>query len=242
MKYTEHWSSERARRKQTALTKLANGLTNEVIEHPITKELFTPEELEAITIAAQALNNVKLKFTHLKEQKLRIEQRKAQEIENINRQCRQHAERILNSMNPCPDTFTKEQFCLWLMTCYATRNLYMPEDWDLDVNDTLHLHPSSRAHEIRIRNVKAMREQATKAFEKSLNQAWQFSHEDDSWTAIIPIQEAVEQLQSLKSHSEYVSIERRYQSLLEALEVHNRQVKAIERRKAVRVVDNPERE
>ncbi|MCQ9247874.1 hypothetical protein NQ041_22110 [Vibrio diabolicus] len=238
MKYTEHWSSERARRKQTALTKLANGLTKEVIEHPITKELFTPEELEAITIAAQALNNVKLKFTHLKEQKQRIEQRKAQEIENINRQCRQHAERILNSMNPCPNTFTKEQFCLWLMVCHATRNLYTPESWDLDVNDALHLHPSSRAHEIRIRNVKAMREQATKAFEKSLNQAWRFSYDDDKWTAIIPIQEAVEQLQNLKSHSEYANIERRYQALIEPLEAHNRQVKAIERRKAIRPVDD----
>ena len=48
MEFTKYWTSERARKKQTALTKLSNGLLKEVIENPLATELFEPEEIEAM--------------------------------------------------------------------------------------------------------------------------------------------------------------------------------------------------
>lgn len=54
LSFTKYWSSERARKKQTKLTRLSNGLLNEVLEDPFTKDLFDADEIEAMKKASKA--------------------------------------------------------------------------------------------------------------------------------------------------------------------------------------------
>ncbi|WP_045391989.1 hypothetical protein [Vibrio rotiferianus] len=236
LEFTKYWDANRARKKQTALTKLSNGLKKEVIDNPLASELFEPEEIEAMRVAAEALSKVKLKFAHIKEKKARIERQKEQERAAIDKQCNKYAVQILNSLNPNPNTFNKEQFCLWLTAAHFTRNRFMPESWELDINDNIDNHYLSSDHELRVRHARTMREKAQKAFEDCLKQAWEFSFTDDSWKVKTPIKEAVSQLMKLTEHSEYANIEKRHKALIEALEAYNREVEAITRRKNIKSV------
>lgn len=234
--FTKHWTSERTRKKQTALTKLSNGLLKEVMEDPFSRDLFELEEIEAMKVAAKALSNAKKKFAHIKEKKARIEKRKAQELASIDKLAKEHAIGVLDSLNPNPDTFTREQFCLWVTVAHFTGSVLYPERWELDINDRIDDHYLESDNALRKRHVWTMRDKALKAFEGCFKRAWQFSFEDDSWVVRVPIKEAVSQLMALMNHDEYVKIEKRYADLLEPLEAYNREIEAIKRRKDIKSV------
>ncbi|WP_199481098.1 hypothetical protein [Vibrio owensii] len=234
--FTKHWTSERTRKKQTALTKLSNGLLKEVVEDPFSRGLFELEEIEAMEVAAKALSNAKIKFAHIKEKKARIEKRIEQELANIDKQSKKHAIEVLDSLNSNPDTFTREQFCLWVAVAHFSSWILYPERWELDINDRIDDHYLESDNALRQRNVWTMRDKALKAFEDYFKRAWQFSFEDDSWVVRVPIKEAVTQLKALMNHKEYVKIEKRYADLLEPLEAYNREVEAIKRRKNIKLI------
>lgn len=234
--FTKHWTSERTRKKQTALTKLSNGLLKEVVEDPFSRDLFELEEIEAMKVAAKALSNAKKKFAHIKEKKARIEKRKAQELANIDKQSKKHAIQVLDSLNPNPDTFTREQLCLWVTVAHFTSSVLYPESWELDINDRMDNHYLESDNALRQRHVWTMRDKALKSFEECLKKAWKFSFEDDSWVVRVPMKEAVKQLKALMKHEEYVKAEKRYAHLLEPLETYNREVEAIKRRKNIKSV------
>jgi hypothetical protein len=236
LEFTKHWTSERTRKKQTALTKLSNGLLKEVVEDPFSRELFEFEEIEAMKVAAKALSNAKQKFAHIKEKKARIEKRKAQELANIDKQSKKYAVEVLDSLNPNTDTFTREQLCLWVTVAHFTSSVLYPESWELDINDGMDNHYLESDHALRKRHVWSMRDKALKAFEDCLKRAWKFSFEDDSWVVRVPIKEAVSQLKALVNHEEYAKAEKRYAHLLEPLEAYNREVEAIKRRKNIKSV------
>ncbi|CAK2042401.1 hypothetical protein VCRA2119O147_1590002 [Vibrio crassostreae] len=44
----KYWDSDKAKKKQTALTRLSNGLTEELLGDRNTKSLFSDEEVEDI--------------------------------------------------------------------------------------------------------------------------------------------------------------------------------------------------
>ncbi|QFT13593.1 hypothetical protein [Vibrio sp. THAF190c] len=234
--FTKHWTSERTRKKQTALTKLSNGLLKEVVEDPFSRDLFELEEIEAMKLAAKALSNAKQKFVHIKEKKARIEKRKAQELANIDKQSKKYAIEVLDSLNQNPDTFTREQLCLWVTVAHFTSSVLDPESWELDINDNMDNHYLESDHAFRQRHVWTMRDKALNAFETYFKRAWQYSFETDSWVVRVPIKEAVTQLKALMNHEEYAKNEKRYAHLLEPLEVYNREVEAIKRRKNIKSV------
>ncbi|MDC5711176.1 hypothetical protein [Vibrio europaeus] len=234
--FTKHWTSERTRKKQTALTKLSNGLLKEVVEDPFSRDLFELEEIEAMKVAAQALSKAKQKFAHIKEKKARIEKRKAQELANIDKQSKKHAIEVLDSLNHNPDTFTREQFCLWVTVSHFTSSVLDPEIWELDINDNMDNHYLESDHAFRRRHVWTMRDKALNAFETYFKRAWQYSFETDSWVVRVPIKDAVTQLKALMTHEEYAKNEKRYAHLLEPLEAYNREVEAIRRRKDIKSV------
>lgn len=236
LEFTKYWTSERARKKQTALTKLSNGLHKEVIDNPLAKELFEPEEIEAMIVAAQALKQAKQKFAHIKEKIARIEKRKAQELASIDKQSKKYASEVLNSLNSNPNTFTREQLCLWVTATHFTRSVLEPETWELDINDNMDNHYLESDHALRRRHVWTMRDKALNAFETYFKRAWQYSCESDSWVVRVPISEAVTQLKALMNNEEYAKNEKRYAHLLEPLEAYNREVEAIERRKNIKSV------
>jgi len=188
-------------------------------------------------VAVQALSNAKQKFVHVKEKKTRIEKRKAQELANIDNQSKKHAIEVLDSLNNNnPDTFTREQLCLWVTVAHSTSSVLDPEIWELDINDNIDNHYLDSDHALRQRNVWAMRDKALKAFEAYLKKAWRYSFETDSWIERVPIKEAAMQLKALMSHEEYSKNEKRYAHLLEPLEAYNREVEAIKRRKNIKSV------
>ncbi|CAM3931961.1 hypothetical protein [Vibrio aquimaris] len=234
--FTKHWTSDRTRRKQTALTRLSNGLLKEVIEDPFSKDLFEREEIEAMKVAAQALSNAKKKFAHIKERKVRIEKRKDNELANIEKQYKQYAIETLNSLNPNPDTFTREQFCLWVAAASFTGSLLNPENWELDINDGIDKHYLENDNALRKRNVQAMREKAIKTFEHHLRRSWKFSFKNDSWEVIVPIKEAAMHLKNLMNHQKYIEAEKNHAYQLEHLEAYNREVEAVKRRKDIKSV------
>ncbi|MCG6230223.1 hypothetical protein [Vibrio furnissii] len=234
--FTKHWTSERTRKKQTALTKLSNGLLKEVVEDPFSRELFELEEIEAMKVAAKALSKAKEKFAHIKEKKARIEKRKAQELANIDKQSKKYAIEVLDSLNHNPDTFTREQLCLWVTVAHFTSSVLDPESWELDINDNMDNHYLESDHAFRRRHVWTMRDKALNAFETYFKRAWQYSFETDSWVVRVPIKEAVAQLKALMSHEEYAKNEKRYAHLLEPLEAYNREVEAIKRRKNIKSI------
>ncbi|WP_063664853.1 hypothetical protein [Aliivibrio fischeri] len=234
--FTKYWTSERTRKKQTALTKLSNGLLKDVINDPFSRELFDLEEIEAMKIAATALSNAKKKFAHIKEKKARIEKRKAQELASIDKQCKIYAIQILDSLNSNPETFTREQLCLWVTVANFTHSTLTPEIWELDINDGIDKHYLENDHALRQRNVWIMRDKAKKAFENCLKRAWEFSFKTDSWQVKIPIQEAISNINNLINHDEYAKIEKRYTHLLKPLEAFNREIEAIKRRKNIKSV------
>lgn len=236
LNFTEHWTSERTRKKQTALTKLSNGLLREVVEEKFTRDLFEPHEVEAMKVAAEALKNAKRKFTHIKEKKARIEKRRAQELAYIDKQSKKYAVEVLDSLNSNPDTFTREQMLLWVTLAHFTSSVLTPESWELDINDNIDNHYLDSDHAMRQRRVWSMRDKALKAFEDYFKRAWKFSFESDSWVVRVPIKEAVTQLKHLKNQAEYAKNEKRYAHLLEPLEAYNREVEAILRRKNIRSV------
>lgn len=234
--FTKHWTSERARKKQTSLTKLSNGLLKEVVNDPFSRDLFEFEEIEAMKVAAKALSNAKKKFAHIKEKKARIEKRKEQELAAINKQCKIHATKILDSLNPNPDTFTREQFCLWVTVAHFTSMVLTPETWELDINDNMDNHYLESDHAFRCRHAWTMRDKAHKALEECLKKAWKFSFEDDSWQMKMPIEQAVSDIKELMSHDKYAKVEKLYAHLIEPLEAFNREVEAINRRKNIKSV------
>lgn len=234
--FTKHWTSERTRKKQTALTKLSNGLLKEVVEDPLSRDLFELEEIEAMKVAAQALSNAKKKFAHIKEKKARIEKQKAQELANIDKQSKKYAIEVLDSLNSNPDTFTREQLCLWVTIAHFTSSVFDPEIWELDINDNMDNHYLDSDHAFRQRHVWTMRDKALNAFENYFKRAWQFSLETDAWVVRVPIKEAMTQLKALMNHDEYVKNEKRFAHLLEPLEAYNREVEAIKRRKNIKSV------
>ncbi|BCL74127.1 hypothetical protein TUMSATVNIG1_61110 (plasmid) [Vibrio nigripulchritudo] len=236
MDFTKHWTSERTRKKQTALTKLSNGLLKEVIGDPFSTELFEREEIDAIEIAAKALSNAKLKFAHIKEKKARIEKRKAQELAHIDKQCKENAIQTLNSLNCNNETFTREQLCLWVTVASLTRSVLTPESWELDINHNMDNHYFDSDHAYRKCHVRTMRDKAQSVFEDFLKSAWQFSFENDAWIVRVPIKQAVEELKGLMKHEEYARSERRYAHLLEPLEAYNREVEALRRRQKIKSV------
>ncbi|PSV28085.1 hypothetical protein [Photobacterium sp. GB-72] len=229
--FTKHWTSERTRKKQTALTKLSNGLVKTVLDDPFTKDLFEPEEIEAMKVAAQALSKAKHKFAHIKEKKARIEKRKAQELKNIERQARKYAIEFLDSLNGNRDIFTREQLCLWVTVAQFISSVLEPESWELDINDNIENHYLESDNVLRQRNVWTMRDKAQNALEGYFKRAWQFSFEDDAWVQRISITEAVSQLKDLVNQDEYIKNEKRYTHLIESLEAYNREVEAINRRR-----------
>ncbi|EMW8522742.1 hypothetical protein OH457_12685 [Vibrio sp. 2art] len=234
--FTKHWTSERTRKKQTALTKLSNGLLKEVVEDPFSRDLFELEEIEAMKVAAKALSKAKEKFTKIKEKKARIEKRKAQELANINKQAKKYAIEVLDSLNSNPDTFTREQLCLWVTVAHFTSSVLDPESWEIDINDNIANHYLESDHALRRRNVWTMRSKALNAFENFFKRAWQFSFETDSWVVRVPIKESVAQLKALINHDEYIKNEKLYAHLLEPLEAYNREVDAIKRRKNMKSI------
>lgn len=234
--YTKHWTAERTRKKQTALTKLSNGLLKEVVEDPFARDLFELEEIEAMKIAAEALGKAKRKFAHIKEKKARLEKRKALVLANIDKQSKEYAVEVLDSLNPNPDTFTREQLCLWVTVSQFTSSVLVPESWELNINDRMDNHYLESDHELRKRHVWSMRDKALNAFENYFKGAWQFSFEADTWEVRVPIKEAVTQLKALMNHDEYVKNEKRYAHLLKPLEAYNREVEAIIRRKKIKSV------
>ncbi|MDA9557774.1 hypothetical protein N9R79_09835 [Vibrio sp.] len=234
--FTKHWTSERTRKKQTALTKLSNGLLKEVVEDPFSRELFELEEIEAMEVAVEALSNAKKKISHIKEKKARIEKRKAQELVNIDSQSKKYALEVLDSLNPNPDTFTREQLCLWVTVAHFTSSVLYPESWELDINDSMDNHYLESDNALRQRHIWTMRDKALAAFEEHLKKAWTFSFEDDFWLVRVPIKESVTQLKALMSHDEFVKSEKRYAYLLEPLEAYNREVESIKRRKNIKSV------
>ncbi len=235
--FTKYWNSDRTRKKQTALSRLSNGLLSEVINDPFTSQLFEPNELEAMRISSQALSKAKLKFAHIKEQKARIEKRKAQELAAINKQCKTFATKILDSLNSNPNTVTREQLCLWVTVARFTSSAIEPEAWELDINDRMDSHYLESDHAFRQRHAWTMREKAHQALERCLSKAWHFSFENDRWEVKVPIQTAVSDIKNLMNHDEYANVEKRYAHLIDALETFNREVEAKKRRKQIKPVD-----
>lgn len=211
-------------------------MLKEVIENPLATELFEPEEIEAMKVAAQALSQAKHKFAHIKEKKARIEKRKAQELAHIKSQCSKYATQVLESLNSDSDIFTKEQLCLWVTAAHFTRMRNIPESWELDINDNIENHYLDSDHTLRQRHIWTMREKAQRSLEEYLNQAWEFSFEKDSWVAKVPIKDAVANLLELTKSSEYSNVETRYAHLIETLETFNREVEARKRRKNIKSV------
>lgn len=236
LEFTRYWSSDRARKKQTKLTRLSNGLLNEVLEDPFTKDLFNADEIEAIKLASKALSLAKDKFVHVKEQKLRIEKRKEKELKHIKDQTRKYATEVLDSLGSSPNLFTKEQFCLWNTAVVFTRDRYVPEHWELDINDGLDNHFLPDDNTLRHRNLMTMRDRALEAFETYLKQAWKFSYTDETWLPIKPINQARQELLDLMHHEKYAQIERNYKKYILEIESYNRSVEAIERRKQIKPV------
>lgn len=236
MDFTKHWTSERARKKQTALTKLSNGLLNEVVNDSFTRELFDQDELDAMRTAANALAKVKQKFAHVKEQKARIEKRKEQELNHIKQQSRKFAHKVYDSFSPPFDSCNKEILCLWVTATKVNPHDFPPERWELDINDNIENHYLASDDELRKRHVWSMRDKALTAFEKYLSYAWRFSFEQDKYIPVKPIKEAAEELRNLINHNEYSKVERCYSDLFESLESYNRNVIALQRRKNIKSV------
>lgn len=234
--FTKHWTSERTRKKQTALTKLSNGLLKEVVEDPFSRELFELEEIEAMRVAAKALSNAKKKFAHIKEKKARNEKRQEQELAAIKKECKTNATQILDSLNSNPDTFTREQFCLWVTAANFTNSIRTPESWELDINDNMDNHYLENDHALRQRHVWSMRDKAQQVLEECLMKAWNFSFKDESWTVRVPMKQAISDIRNLMKHEEYAKVEKRYAHLLEPLEAYNREVEAIKRRKNIKSI------
>ncbi|WP_070962204.1 hypothetical protein [Vibrio sonorensis] len=182
------------------------------------------------------MSQVKQKFAHIKEKKARIEKRKAQELANIDKQSKKYAIEVLDSLNNNPDTFTREQLCLWVTVAHFTSSVLDPESWELDINDNMDNHYLESDHAFRRRHVWTMRDKALNAFEAYFKRAWQYSFETDSWVVRVPIGEAVTQLKALMNNEDYAKNEKRYAHLLEPLEAYNREVEAIERRKNIKSV------
>lgn len=236
MNFTKHWTSERTKKKQTALTKLSNGLLKEVIEDPYSRNLFDLAEIEAMKVAAKALSDAKEKFAHIKEKKARIEKKIEKQLNNINTQCNSNAKDILDSFTADPDLFTQEQFCLWVVVANSTSSILEPELWELDINDGVEKHHLESEHELKRRNASIMKDKAHKALYEYLKKAWTFSFKDESWIAKIPIGEAVSVIKGLVNGEDYKKVEQRYLHLIEHLNVYNREIEAIQRRKTIKSI------
>ncbi|TVU68531.1 hypothetical protein FQP87_22365 [Vibrio tasmaniensis] len=236
LNFTKHWTSERARKKQTALTKLSNGLLKEVIEDPYSRELFDLAEIEAMKVAAKALSDAKKKFAHIKEKKARIEKKKEKQLNNINTQCNSNAKDILDSFTADHAIFTREQFCLWVMVANSTSSILEPELWELDINDGVENHHLESERELKRRNAWIMKDKAHKALHECLKKTWVFSFKDDSWVTKTPISEAVRVIKGLVNGEDYKKVEQRYLHLIESLEVYNREIEAIQRRKTIKSI------
>ena len=235
MDYTKHWTSERARKKQTALTKLSNGLLNEAVNDPATRDLFEPEELEAMRLASIALGKAKGKFAHLKEKKARIEKRKEQEAQARSKKCSAYANKIIESLAPA-SFCNKELICLWVTATRVNENDFEPERWELDINSDMDSHYLASDDELRRRHVRRMRDSALQTFEKYLSGAWRYSFEKDAYISEISIEDKAKELANLVTHSEYAKVEKCYADLFEPLGSYNRKVEAVHRRKSIKAV------
>lgn len=236
MKFTKYWTSDRTRKKQAALTRLSNSLRNEVLNNPQVSELFDPSELEAMAVAASALSRVKHTFTKLKEDKERVEKRKAKELANMKAISQTHAKKVFDSLNPQPDTFTKEQLLMWLTAAKFTRRAVEPEFWEYNIEDRIDDHYLESDDALRQKHIWSMRDKTLETFQQFLEQAWVFDFGTDSWVAKEPIQDVVAKLLSLKEHEQYQLLAKRCSSVIEPLESYNRRVEALKRRKAIKSV------
>lgn len=236
MDYTTYWTSERARKKQTALTRLSNGLSNEVLTDLATSELFDDNELEAMKVAAAALNRAKEKFKHLKEKKERIERQKQVEIERINTICKRNARIIFDEVSIHPDLCGSNLLLLWLFTAESTTSYASPECWEVDINDQVGAHYLGSDDIMRNRNTSSMRSKALESLERYFRQTWKYSFETDSYQPLMSIETASAELRNFPSQTRYGELKKQYSHYIDELESYNRSVIASERRKSFKPI------
>ncbi|WP_435000208.1 hypothetical protein ACRZ5S_22560 (plasmid) [Vibrio scophthalmi] len=237
MDHTKYWTSERTRKKQAALTRLSNGLSNEVLTNVATSELFDENELEAMRVAASALSRAKEKFKHLKEIKERIERQKQLELDRINKVCKRHAQLVFDEISTHPNLCNTELLLLWLAAAESTKSYASPECWEIDINDQVGAHFLGSDDIMRSRNASSMRSKALESFERFFRQVWRYSFETDSYQPIMTIELAVAELKGFPSKPRYSEIKKQYSRYINELESYNRTVIALERRKSIRSID-----
>ncbi|MDN3661185.1 hypothetical protein [Vibrio agarivorans] len=234
----KYWTADRARKKQTALTRLANGLRNEVVSDSRTRGLFTDEEVEAMQIASNALSNAKRKFEHLKEQKARDERRKAASSERREQLCSKAAKEVFDSLNPPRNSINKEILLLWITAASVNPSDFRPDAFIYDIEDNMGEHYLSSDDELRSRHVSSMASYAYESFKKYLNTNWRFDVRADDFIPQMPLSEKVTELLGLVNHPQYEQNERLLVRYIENIEVYNRKVSAVERRKGFHSVDS----
>lgn len=235
--FTRYWSADRTRKKQTALSKLSNGLRDQVILDNYTRNLFDQDEIEAIEKTISALSGVKSKFVHLKEKKKREEDRKAREVKNIESTSLRAAKKVQERLNSDSSIFTAKELCLWLMCIDDTRLRMAPEMWEIDIDDNLDNHYLPSDDALRARHVSTMRDKSLKAFQEYIShKVWNFSFETNSYVEKRSIVEVTKELFSLLDQEKFAFYSKKYSLYIAKLERYTRSVEAEKRRKNIKPV------
>ena len=231
----KYWDSDKAKKKQTALTRLSNGLAKELLGDRNTKSLFSDEEVEAIEKAREALDSVKYKFTHLKEKRLRDEQERKRAKDARQALAKKLSIAYIKGSGSYPlTTFSRNHFYLLCML-NDLRIGYTLSFKDLDVEDSSGVVTHDEEHFRRMRdyNVDTLKRELEERVITWVLGAWTYSGE------LINKPEARLADLTSKLDAAFVgTVDERYKGQIERLEKYNRAIDAKVKRSEFKIVQD----
>lgn len=231
----KYWDVERARKKQTQLSRLANGISDHLLNDPQTASLFSKEEKDALILAQTALRSVKSKFELLKEQRQREE--KAKEHEHKLR--KDAAQRAVNSLPIVSPSgyMDRERVVLYIVAAEASRYYFDYVEDYLDIDDNLSNFKNSQWSMIRTRRVRDLHDQLRRCLHDYAMGAWKYEFKDDTYTKLSTPSEKLQELQDMLVPEIITKIEAKYGHLIEKIERFNREENAKKTRSEFRAID-----
>lgn len=231
----KYWDSDKAKKKQTALTRLSNGLAKELLGDRNTKSLFSYEEIEAIEKAREALDSAKYKFTHLKEKRLRDEQEKKRAKDARQALAKKLAIAYIKGSGSYPlTTFSRNHFYLLCMLNDLRIGFTLSIN-EFDIEDYSGVVTPDEEHCRRMKhyNVDTLKRELEERVITWILGAWTYSGE--------PINEPKARLADLTSKLDAAFVGRvdeRYKVQIEHLEKYNRAIDAKVKRSEFKIVQD----
>lgn len=223
-------SADRVRKLQTKLTRVGNGIKNDVLDDLRVRQLFTSEELAALQLAATALTSAKAKIEHLKEKKVREEKI----LEAHVRDTKLKAARAVRSLSIVQPAGYMDKERLLLLIAITDGNTY----YDYDIDYSCHPDVSPQINDERRQGViRTMYENLLTALESIvLRKAWEHDYSTGRYSPKERPSDALNAvLASMEAERE--RLERQYHPRIEALEIFNRRMTAKQLRGKFTAID-----